>query len=934
MKKRLMLLITIVFGFSILSCGKEEEIVQEQSGLEERSDETDSNNNAVDKFLFQYRDVHEYISLDDCELEYEKDGLSVYSKYIDDIQYSDYEDFPGSRYILYITNPYGSLRLYPIMDFQICEDTDIVYMVRERVEYETVEMPQKGTILKKSICLKKEYEVLQKLVLDSEDGLLQEEDLVDGIWVEQMITDAYQITGGFKADADEAVSSFSDIHFEFEGRNKNSETMKIYTRLEKRRVCNTLKGYASGVEKTTGKKYYVDFEWDNSAGKEIISPCILPEYDERKDSETFEKCRQAFEKIMRGDWSLVTHIDGLEYMWEMEGEEWSQADVNRDGLPELICQDGSGDRTEHKKPVNLIFAWNGEKVDLIYIDMIDAMEFLFLTDDGQLIYEWSTSGTPKRTQFTQYHFDEKWNLAFEEAIQLFYFWDEDTYNEEEARYYKDQYYSTFGTYGGGLYYQYLRPKTEEELEESNDSFIVKKNISYSQFKEKYYSMTKQEFLENNASFWEEEIQNSLSEENFYDYEIRTDADGKKFAIIKGIRKEYHKDLLKGLKRMTWDSWKITFPEQLEGVEVTEFADCAFQNIPLGDYSTSIEISSDIVSIGEHCFENCGLSDIIFREKDSGTLTIGEGAFAKNPELWGIYFNDREAILNGAVVVGCAEKVYLCYRKGTEERADYFKKYALENQVSAVEIPACYIETPIVDYPETPLVLTPEVRNFFYGENAWSDDEDIFCSFEYADDAPDYGFLDWHVPCGEFCAMAEGKYEITASSELSSSDGRYAPEHMDSYYGREYTWAEGVEGNGIGESISITSCCGYHYWQEAYPEGKVIFLDADSTPDIYDGYMRYTEICVVNGYAKNQKAWEENGRVKRLLMYVEDQPFAYLDLEDTIYPQYFTLPVDAIKAADGVDIHFRFVIEDVYPGTKYEDTCLTGLVVEFMGRRGH
>lgn len=112
-----------------------------------------------------------------------------------------------------------------------------------------------------------------------------------------------------------------------------------------------------------------------------------------------------------------------------------------------------------------------------------------------------------------------------------------------------------------------------------------------------------------------------------------------------------------------------------------------------------------------------------------------------------------------------------------------------------------------------------------------------------------------------------------------------------------------------------------------------FSEGDIEPDICDGYMRYTEICVVNGYAKNQTLWEENGRVKRLLMYVENKPYAYLELEDTIYPQYFILPVDAIKAADGVDVHFQFVIEDVYPGTKYEDTCLTGLVVEFMGRHG-
>lgn len=48
-------------------------------------------------------------------------------------------------------------------------------------------------------------------------------------------------------------------------------------------------------------------------------------------------------------------------------------------------------------------------------------------------------------------------------------------------------------------------------------------------------------------------------------------------------------------------------------------------------------------------------------------------------------------------------------------------------------------------------------------------------------------------------------------------------------------------------------------------------------------MCYTEICVVNGYAKNQKTWTKNGRVKRLLMYVEDCPFAYLELKNTINP---------------------------------------------------
>ncbi len=78
----------------------------------------------------------------------------------------------------------------------------------------------------------------------------------------------------------------------------------------------------------------------------------------------------------------------------------------------------------------------------------------------------------------------------------------------------------------------------------------------------------------------------------------------------------------------------------------------------------------------------------------------------------------------------------------------------------------------------------------------------------------------------------------------------------------------------------------------------------------DGYIRYTQICIVNGYAKNQKTWEENGRVKTLLMYVEDKPYAYLELEDTIKPKYFTLPREDIMVAEREDITFRFVIEDV------------------------
>ena len=141
--------------------------------------------------------------------------------------------------------------------------------------------------------------------------------------------------------------------------------------------------------------------------------------------------------------------------------------------------------------------------------------------------------------------------------------------------------------------------------------------------------------------------------------------------------------------------------------------------------------------------------------------------------------------------------------------------------------------------------------------------------------------------------------------------------------RELAWAEGVEGVGIGEYIVYEQIVFSGNLIE--PNGNKI-LRAGSYGD--DGYIDYTQICIVNGYARDAKVWQENGRVKTLMMYVYDQPYARLELEDTINPQYFTIPEGDICVANGGEVSFKFVIEEVYPGTMYEDTCITGIAVDF------
>lgn len=354
----------------------------------------------------------------------------------------------------------------------------------------------------------------------------------------------------------------------------------------------------------------------------------------------------------------------------------------------------------------------------------------------------------------------------------------------------------------------------------------------------------------------------------------------------------------------------------------------------------------VKEVGSYALANMGLESV---EIPATVERIGEGAFRGNAGLSEVLFCNSSCALGEDVFAGCGDPLYVYYEEVPEESENLVKNYAEENGFLTVEnIPFTKIvKEPIVHYYEEPIHLTPRVEDFFYGEYA---DDENFLSMEYAEDATDFGWGKWHAPCGEFC-VGWTESDITASSTLASSDDRYAVSHLlrltrNDFMDDGVAWAEGVEGPGIGEYITYDTrkswlFSGVEDLWDVRGRGYDEYFDRDENDyptDSYgypiDGYMRYLEVCVVNGYAKNEKTWEENGRVRTLLMYVEDRPYAYLELEDILKPQYFELPEGDILAADGGEISFRFEIVDVYPGTKYDDTCLTGLALEFSGRFGH
>ena len=408
------------------------------------------------------------------------------------------------------------------------------------------------------------------------------------------------------------------------------------------------------------------------------------------------------------------------------------------------------------------------------------------------------------------------------------------------------------------------------------------------------------------------------------------------AVITGLQEGYEG---LGQESMSTDR-EIKIPDTLGGYSVVEIGDHAFENIKLKSVNIpeSVEIigesafrNTDIENVNfsqchnlkevkDHAFENCNLQE----EQDCSTWfmeKIGERAFAGNGQLTRVNFWSGDVVIGSEAFNGCGDEMLFYVEWSREEAGKEVEAYAAANGIK-VE----YAVSAQIHLPSEPLLLTPQIGSFFYGElgGTYDDwDHDMWCSFEKTPDAPNYGFEDWQwIGCSKWCHILVFANQATASSELASASDRYCAENV-VWENRELAWAEGVEGVGIGEYIVYEQIVFSGSLIE--PNGNKI-LRAGSYGD--DGYIDYTQICIVNGYARDAKVWQENGRVKTLMMYVYDQPYARLELEDTINPQYFTIPEGDICVANGGEVSFKFVIEEVYPGTMYEDTCITGIAVDF------
>ena len=150
--------------------------------------------------------------------------------------------------------------------------------------------------------------------------------------------------------------------------------------------------------------------------------------------------------------------------------------------------------------------------------------------------------------------------------------------------------------------------------------------------------------------------------------------------------------------------------------------------------------------------------------------------------------------------------------------------------------------------------------------------------------------------------------ISATSYLKSKDTliNYLPQNAHDF-SYKTAWIEGVKGYGIGEYIT------YHFkWNNP----------------------RITTIFIANGYVKSKKTYYENSRAKKIKMYINDEPFAILNLKDTLVEQIFDFEPIGRMGYEGLE-HLnweeteklprwtmKFEILEVYQGDKYDETAIS------------
>jgi len=173
------------------------------------------------------------------------------------------------------------------------------------------------------------------------------------------------------------------------------------------------------------------------------------------------------------------------------------------------------------------------------------------------------------------------------------------------------------------------------------------------------------------------------------------------------------------------------------------------------------------------------------------------------------------------------------------------------------------------------------------------------------EAPKEGWSTFFGGCSWYCGAPE--ISVASSSHLTeSSTLAHLPKQAhDSKM--ESVWCEGVPGNGEGETLTFT-----------------FNTTKDDTTD-----LGVTSCAIATGHQGSTKLFQQNNRAKTLQLIIDGLPTALLKLNDVMGLQRFEIPKVSLQRPSKHTIGFKIV--DVYPGSKFQDTCISEVYFQGTGQ---
>jgi hypothetical protein len=186
------------------------------------------------------------------------------------------------------------------------------------------------------------------------------------------------------------------------------------------------------------------------------------------------------------------------------------------------------------------------------------------------------------------------------------------------------------------------------------------------------------------------------------------------------------------------------------------------------------------------------------------------------------------------------------------------------------------------------------------------DTEFFEYEDYDENERPIGELVFLKGCSWYCGGSVKS--IKASSELEkSNDINYSPQNAHDF-NKNTAWIEGKPDYGIGEYIEYT----FYF----------------SSKDGYNGKLGINKLLIANGYKKSIETWQNNSRIKQLKLFLNDKPYAVLNLLDSFEIQ--TIDIGEITFPLNKETKLKFEIAQVYEGSKYKDTALSLLMFDGFG----